>query len=131
MRPLLFALIALVVGCQSCTTVLPPPPPVPPPAPEAGPPPAPMPEAGAPEAAPAPLDAAVEASPPAPACGTSATCADVCCHGRALGCDWAQPSPAGTACELLCEAYTDVKTPVLVRWNLATCVKATSCGQCR
>lgn len=122
----LVALFALA-GCTRCT---PTPAPVPPPVPaaDAGPPPAPPP-------APPPVDAAAEdATPPsvdAEACGVMPTCADVCCHGRALGCDWAKPSPAGTACELLCAAYTDPQAKPLLRWNLTACVTAKTCSDCR
>lgn len=113
-------LAILLAGCQSCT---PAPTPVPPPQPveDAGPPPAPSADAGAPEAAPPPREGGL--------CGIAPTCANACCHGSDLGCDWAKPTPGGTSCELVCQAYQD--GPVATRWNLTACVAARTCGECR
>lgn len=107
--------ILLLAGCNGCQ---PTPAPAPPPAPVV-------------DAAPPVADAApVEASPHGP-CGTAPTCTNACCHGFDMGCDWAKPSPGGGSCELRCAAYTDSSTPAPLRWNLAACVAAQTCEQCR
>lgn len=58
---------------------------------------------------PGPADAGAPADGPA-------TCERLCSDGRALGCDWAQPTPTGAPCEDVCRNAT-VGGPVA--WDLA------------
>jgi len=37
-----------------------------------------------------------------------ATCADVCARGAELGCDYAQPTPAGASCVEVCERTIEI-----------------------
>jgi hypothetical protein len=58
-------------------------------------------------------------------------CAAACEHGRDLGCEFAQPSPRGVACEVICQNAEDEgrmwQTPCLAKAE--SCEQADRCGQ--
>lgn len=64
------------------------------------------------------LSGCVVIQPPKP----TASCEEACQRGRALSCEWAEPTPGGIACEVVC---TDADTPI--PWNRDCIVKAESC----
>lgn len=62
---------------------------------------------------------------PAPPPDASALpgCIEVCTHGRALGCAWAEPTKGGASCETVCGANQAV-TP----WPLDAMAAGSTCA---
>ena len=53
---------------------------------------------------------------------TSATCATACANGAGLGCTWAEPTPQGAACTVVCQ-----NASATIPWDVSTLTAATSC----
>src|SRR6185437_1176232 len=56
---------------------------------------------------------------------TPATCLDLCRRGQALGCAWANPTPAGANCVDVCVNNQNAR---IAPWDLNCRARATSCA---
>lgn len=54
-----------------------------------------------------------------------ATCLDLCRHGQALGCSWAQPTPSGATCVDVC---ANAQNSGITSWDLNCRTAAGTCA---